>query len=216
MVERDAMPDKQPAEVSPSPGLGSGAGLAEVLPEDMQRIWARRAAELARPLVRQDESDWFDVVIVRLGQELYGLEARYILDIRLAEHITPVPRVPDWVRGVVNVRGHILSVVDIQRFLGLPCLEADAAGGLYLIVVETAETSLALLVDDVLAVDALPASLLQDPANLIRGLHPEQVRGLYRRSDRIPATPGGDGLLVVLDLPALLADRRMIIHEEVA
>ena len=62
-------------------------------------------------------------MVIRLGREVYGLETDYVFDIRPLESITHVPRVPDWVAGVVNLRGRIISVLDLQRFLGLPPVE---------------------------------------------------------------------------------------------
>jgi chemotaxis signal transduction protein len=70
------------------------------------------------------------------------------------------------------------------------------------------------LADDVLAVEALSASQIQGASDTIRGIHPEYVLGVAERRDG--DTPiKGDGLLVVLDLPALLADEPLIIHEEI-
>lgn len=73
---------------------------------------------------------------------------------------------------------------------------------------------IALLADDVLSVEAPPASQVLEATDTIRGIHPEYVRGVaeHWRGD---APTNGDGLLVVLDLPALLADERLIVHEEI-
>lgn len=201
-------------------------GLDETAPEEMQQIWARRAAQLAKAPIQQEEGEQIDLVMIQLGREIYGLEARYVYDIRPAEHITRVPRVPDWVAGVVNLRGRILSVVDLRRFFGLPRAEtrdlaqaetSDERGatfGLDLVVVETPDMEIALLADDALAVEALPASQVQEAADAIQGICPEYVRGVAKRqSGNLPTN--GDGLLVVLDLLALLADERLIIHKEI-
>jgi chemotaxis signal transduction protein len=167
----------------------------DVSPEELREVWARRAAELA-----QLPSD----------------------DVKPAELITYVPRVPEWVAGVVNLRGRIFSVVDLRRFFGLPAAEIkkedDSEYGEsvdHLVVVETPDMEIALLVDDVLTVEPVPVNRIQDTSGTVRGLRPEYVRGVV--------TYGGEGadvgengsMVVVLDLLALLADERLIVHEEI-
>jgi purine-binding chemotaxis protein CheW len=194
------------------------AGLDETAPEIVQQIWAHRAAQLAEVPIEEDEGDQIDLVLIQLGREVYGLDARQVYDVRPAEHITRVPRVPDWVAGVVNLRGRILSVLDLRRFLGLAQAEASGKGeatpGPDLVVIETPDMEIALLADDALAVEALSAGQIQEASDTIRGIHPEYVRGVAERRDG-DTLASGDGLLVVLDLPALLADERLIIHEEI-
>jgi len=188
------------------------ADLDQVSPEVMQQIWARRAAHLAQVPSQEDEGEQMMLVLVRLGHEIYGLEAQYVLDNRPVEQITRVPRVPDWVAGVVNLRGRILSVVDLRRFFGLSPAEPDVEDGstvLYLVTVETSDMEVVLLVDDVLSVQIIPASRMQNAIG-VQGLRPEYVRGVAERKS-------GDkdaSMVVVLDLPALLADEQLIVHEE--
>jgi len=206
----------------------------EISPELLHRIWARRAAQLAEMPPQEDESEHIQLVLFRLGREIYGVNAQHVFDIRPAELITHVPRIPDWVTGVVNLRGRVLSVVDLRRFFGLPRAgSADGrhpADGKYpdentgsksveethhLIVVETPDMEIALLTDEVLTIEALPTSQIRDTAGTVRGLRPEYVRGVVTRENEDANVGKNNTMLVVLDLSALLADERLIIHEEV-
>ncbi len=231
------------------------AGMDESAPEMVEQVWERRAARLAQVEVEEDKGEQIELVLIRLGREIYALDAMHVFDIRPAERITRVPRVPEWVSGVVNLRGRILSVLDLQRFLGLPHRklgEDDGLKGLYLVVVETPAMELALLVDQVLAVQALPVAGIQDTAGTVHSIRSEYVRGVInyvlstgalgdetegqavlpedekrasegdRRSGQTdkahqPARlEGGDSsLVVILDLPALLADKHLVVHEEI-
>jgi purine-binding chemotaxis protein CheW len=228
---------------------------ADVAPELLERVWARRAERLARLPAEAERGEPLWLVVARLGRELYGLDARQVVAIRPAGRITPVPRTPAWVAGMVNVRGRILSAVDLQRFLELPPAGAAPAGaapataaaanpaaanpaaadpaavnpapanvalgnpaaagrapaeGRTLVVVEAPGMVLALLVDEVAGVAAVPLAQLQDPAGVRRGLPPAYVQGV--------AEYGADGspqLLDVLDIRALLADPRLVVHEAI-
>jgi chemotaxis signal transduction protein len=93
----------------------------------------------------------------------------------------------------------------------------DAAGGdqrlaHYLVVAETALMELAFLVDDVLAVEPLPANRIQETTNMIRGIRAEYVRGVVERPVRSENSQAG--LLIVLDLPAVLSDPRLVVNQE--
>ncbi len=199
----------------------TGGEASAISPEEMREIWASRAARLARIPVEEDEGEQIKLLLVRLGREIYGLDAQYVFNIRLADLITHVPRVPDWVAGVINLRGRILSVVDLQRFFGLPPAEDDGEGDAefvaampYLVVVETPDMEVALLVDDVLTVTSLPTDRIQEVTGTVRGLRPEYVQGVMIREND-DAGMEGSSVLVVLDLPALLSDERLIVHEEI-
>lgn len=193
----------------------------EISPEEMRQIWARRAAELARAPVEEDESEQVKLMLIRLGREIYGFDARYVFSVRPAELITCVPRVPDWVTGVVNLRGRIFSVVDLRRFFDLPPAEANddetEPGGSvsHLVVVETPDMEIALLADEVLTVESLPTSQMQDVTGTVRGLRPEYVQGVIARQGEDTDAGESSSMVVVLDLLALLADERLIVHEEI-
>jgi purine-binding chemotaxis protein CheW len=177
--------------------------------ETLHQTWARRAARLARVPAQEEQGAHIDLVLARLGNEVYGLDVQHVSDIRPVKQFTRVPRTPAWVAGVVNLRGHILALLDLQRFLGLAGGKGPAKP--YLVVVEAADMEVALLVDEVLAVEALPAGRIHDAAGTLRGIRPEYVRGVVERGQN-----GAGSMVVVLDLPALLADRQLVVYEEIA
>jgi len=188
-------------------------GPSETAPEVLERVWAHRAAKLAQTLP-QEEDEQIEIVLVQLGREIYGLEAQYVLDIRLAEQITRVPRVPDWVAGIVNLRGRIVSVLDLQRLFKLPQTgraDKDVSLPPHLVVVETPDTEVALLVDKVLAVESLSADGMQTITDTVHGLGPEYVRGVCERKDG-----ENDLTMIVLDLLALFGDKRLNVYEEIS
>jgi purine-binding chemotaxis protein CheW len=181
-----------------------------ISPETMERIWARRAAALARVPDAEEVGVQLQLVPLRLGREVYGINVLYVFDIRPVERITRVPRVPAWIAGVVNLRGRILSVIDLCRFLDLPTSDAaQTVGGQdrCLVLVETPEMELALLADSVLPLENLLATRITQSATAVRGIRAEYVLGVADCADGAP--------MVVLDLPAILRDKNLIVHEEI-
>ncbi len=180
----------------------------EETPEQIEQVWARRAAELARVPPREQQGARANLLIFRLGQDLFAFEARYAHDIRPAGRITRVPRVPAWVTGITSQRGRILSVLDLALFLDLPRQAPPAEP--VLVVVCTPGMELVLLVDQVLEVQDLALDLLQEPAAASPGLPPAHVRGVA-----VYSQPGGkEELLTVLDLASLLAAERVVIDQQ--
>ncbi len=181
--------------------------------EALQAAWARRAAQVAAAMREDEQGEQVEVALIRLDRELYGLGVEHIFDIRPLGAITRVPRLPAWVAGVVNLRGQIISVIDLLRFLGLPAGD-HPADERYMILVQTPGMELALLADEVLAIENIPLRQIQEAGSALRGLKPEYVRGLVVREGENAANESGT--LILLDLPALLADPALIIREEIA
>jgi purine-binding chemotaxis protein CheW len=207
--------------------LESSARLAwedDVPPDILEQIWARRATQIAPAFKEEETGEQIEIVVVRLGMELYGMEAKYVFDIRPLDKITRVPRVPAWVAGVVNLRGRVISVLDLQLFLGLPVAEkkdGDEPVPRHLVLVETSDMEVALLVDEVIGIQNLPLKRIQDVDSAERELPAEYLRGIYLKNEA-----GGDTatslesnknttLFMILNLSALLADKHLIVQEEI-
>jgi purine-binding chemotaxis protein CheW len=185
-------------------------GMEEMPQDALEEIWAQRAAKLAQVPDSEEDGERMDLVLIQLGREIYGLDARYVWEIKPMDQITPVPRVPRWVTGVVNRRGRIFSVINLQRFFDLPAVEREQPP--QLLVVETPEMELALQADQVLSIESVPVSHIEDAPSTVRSLPPEFVLGITRY---VNASDSSQSLVVVLDLLALLADERLVVHEEV-
>jgi purine-binding chemotaxis protein CheW len=192
----------------------------ELSPELLETVWKRRGDHLAQTLDQKEEGEQIQLLIFRLGREYYGIEAQYVFDIRLIKDITLVPRVPDWVVGVVTIRGQILSVIDLRRYFKLPAAAASETKDQgdnyvtapYQVSVETPAMDSVLLVDEVLSVESLAVNQIKVHTEVLGEMRPEYVRGIINYTH-----PKTDymSILIVLNLTALLADKSLIIEEKV-
>jgi len=83
------------------------------------QILRDRAQVLARPPEQAAAADTlFELLEFRLAQERYAVETRYVREVYPLKDLTPLPCTPPFVLGVVNVRGHILPVLDLKKFFG--------------------------------------------------------------------------------------------------
>ena len=87
----------------------------------VQRVLRQRAAALARkPEEEKAHAEYMDVVAFLLADEKYAVEVSYVREVLRLKRLTPLPCTPPFVLGAINVRGQILSVVDLRRLFDLP------------------------------------------------------------------------------------------------
>jgi purine-binding chemotaxis protein CheW len=193
-----------PSEIFGTDGHGNNSDI-------LNQIFTRRAAQIARPIEEAEKGEQIELVLFRIGKELFGLDVLSILDIHPCTSITPLPRVPQWIAGLTNIGGHILAVLDLQAFLGLSKPETqndETPASSYLVRISAHEMELALRVDEVLAIEVLPTSKIQEKTDVTRNLPPETIRGVYDQNT------AERPLVLILNLAYLLADPRLIIQEE--
>ncbi len=105
-----------------------------------------------------------ELLSFRLAEQEYSVDIMSVREIRSWTRATPLPHAPAHVRGVINLRGTVLPVVDLSTRLGMPPVEGDARN--VIIVVQVGGQSAGLLVDAVSDILALPRSALQAPPEL--------------------------------------------------
>jgi purine-binding chemotaxis protein CheW len=129
-----------------------------------------------------------------LDREEYGVEVRLVQEIRRVSEITVVPRAPDFVRGVINLRGRILPVVDLKKKLGLGEVEIQKASRI--VVVRLKERLIGLLVDGASQVLKVPMSRIEPPPDEVMSKGGDTIRGVAKLEGR---------LVILLDLNRVLA-----------
>ena len=176
-------------EVVPSPG-------------DEKKLLRTRAQALAREPEREEAARGaLEVVEFRLAYETYGVESRYVREVYPLKEHTPLPCTPLFVRGIINVRGQILSVIDLKRFFGLP--EKGLTDLNMAIVVHDATMAFGILADVVLGVRSIPVDAIQPSLPTLTGIRAAYVKGVTGER------------LVILDAGTLLSDHKLIVLEEV-
>ena len=86
--------------------------------------------------------------MIRLGDEQYGIDIRYIDNIVRMQHITRVPKVPAYLKGVINLRGEVVPVMSLRRKFELPDKENTNASRILILKVE-GNAKIGILVDEV-------------------------------------------------------------------
>jgi len=123
------------------------------------------------------------LLLFRAGGQVFAVEAGAVREILPSSPPTRIPGAPDAVRGLINVRGLLVTVVDAARAIGAghagaaPGTAPVGGGGGSVILVERAARPVGLAVDDVLDLVSVPASALDTQASL-PGVRPDLVRAV--------------------------------------
>jgi len=141
----------------PASGLAEDI-LASFVAQAQAQAEADQAAERAAGESEQRGSH--HLVTFGLGRECYGVPIEMVQEIIRAAGITPVPGAPSQVRGVINLRGRIIPVLDLSKRLGLP--EREESDEQRIMVVELGAKRLGMLVDSVAQVIRVPAALVEE------------------------------------------------------
>jgi purine-binding chemotaxis protein CheW len=132
-------------------------------------------------------------VVFSLANESFGVDIARVQEIRRVPEVTHVPRAPEFVQGVMNLRGTVIPVVDLRLRFGLPPGERTRASRV--VVLEAGSQAVGVLVDAVSEVIRIGASAIEPPSSVIAGDGEGFVRGIAKVDER---------LILVLDLDRVL------------
>jgi purine-binding chemotaxis protein CheW len=180
---------------------GTHAG-RERTPDEKQGILRKRAKVLALELEPdQDAGACLDILEFRLTYETYAIEMCWVAETYPLKELTPLPGTPPFVAGIINVRGRILSVIDIRKFFDLP--EKGLTDLNRVIIVHNGGMEFGILADEILGTRSIPLLEVQPPLPTLTGIREEYLKGLTRERTAI------------LDAKRLLGDKNIVVHEEI-
>ncbi len=128
-----------------------------------------------------------------LGKEIYGIEIIHVIEIVGIQKITEVPDMPDFVKGVVNLRGQIIPVMDVRTRFRMEPRQYDERT--CLIVVQINDTTIGLVVDTVNEVIDIPEENLSLPPRIGEGRCSRYIKGMGKTTDDVK---------IILDINKLL------------
>lgn len=172
-------------------------------PEEAKRILKTRTQALAREPKPAEAADaHIEVVEFVLAHERYAIESRYVREVAPLENLTPLPCTPAFVLGIVNVRGEIISVIDLKKFFDLP--EQGLTDLHKIIVLQSGNMLFGILADVIAGVRRIPLTGIQPSLPTLTGVREEYLKGVT--AERI----------VVLDAEKLLMDESIVVQEKVS
>jgi purine-binding chemotaxis protein CheW len=174
----------------------------EVTPEEKRAILRSRAKSLAQESERKGEAEKYtEVLAFLLAHETYAIETQLIREVYPLTELTSLPCTPDYIFGIINIRGQILTIIDMKKFFDLP--KKGITNLNRVIVVQEGDMELGILADEINGIRNIPESGLNPPLPTMTGIHAGYIKGV-----------AGEGI-ILLDMERFLNDRQLIVHEEV-
>jgi len=137
-----------------------------------------------------------------LAGEFYGVDILKVREINGMMDITAVPQTPVFMKGLINLRGKVVPVIDLRLKFGLP--ESDYDERTSIIVIEFksihGQVQMGIVVDTVSEVINIPAANIESAPNFGARLRSEYIRGMAKTKDRV---------IIILDIDLILTDEEL-------
>lgn len=143
---------------------------------------------------KKQDAELIQLVTFSIGEEEFGVDILKVQEIIRTMEITRVPKAPDFVEGVINLRGNVIPIIDLRKRFGLETRSHDKHTRI--IVIEINNMIVGFVVDSVSEVLRIPANTVEPPPPVVAGLESEYISGVGKLEDR---------LLILLDLDRLLS-----------
>lgn len=134
------------------------------------------------------------LVTFSIGEEEFGVDILRVREIIRMLEITRVPRAPEFVEGVINLRGSVIPIIDLRKRFRLTAKENDK--DTRIVVISIDNMTVGFIVDSVSQVLRIPANTIEPTPPVVAGLDSEYIEGVGKLEDR---------LLILLDLDRLLS-----------
>lgn len=152
--------------------------------------------------IMEEDTQYGRFLTFTLEEEVYGIEIRYVTEIIGIQAITKVPEVPDYVKGIINLRGKIIPVIDVRLKFGKEPMEYDDRT--CIVVIDISEVSVGLIVDNVDEVLTIDDENIASPPANKTGFENRYIKGIGKAGEKVQ---------LLLDCEKLLKNDEMEIIE---
>lgn len=154
------------------------------------------------------------LVVFELANESYGVDIAAVNTIIRMQEVTAVPRSPDFVEGVINLRGSIIPVIDLRKRFALKSGEVTRASRI--VVVEAAGMLIGMVVDAVTETLRLSHDLIEPPSPIVTSVDSHYVRGVGKLDNRLVILLDVEKVLTTKETDALISKTKAKLSEKAA
>ena len=152
--------------------------------------------------LQQEEFDQVQYIVIRYGEEVFGIDIKYVDNIVRMQRITRVPNVASHIRGVLNLRGEVIPVISLRIKMGLEPDEITKTTRIIIIKLESGD-SIGVLVDEVLEVIMLDSSQIEKVGYNSKEAVASFLFGVGKDEER-------DRLISLLDVNATFGEKEAV------
>jgi purine-binding chemotaxis protein CheW len=153
---------------------------------------------------KNESTELLQLVSFKIANEEFGIDILNVQEINKMTQVTKVPNSPEFVEGVINLRGRVIPVVNLRVKMDLPNREYDK--DTRIIVVDLTGKTVGFLVDSVSEVLRIPRNIMEPPPSIVAGINSNYITAVGKLEDR---------LLILLDLDKILHQEEKAVLETV-
>jgi len=167
------------------------------------------ATELNSVINSELDSDADQFLTFVLGSEEYGVDILRVQEIKGWDSVTPIPNTPEYIKGVINLRGTIVPIVDLRQRFHMPEIEYGPITVVIVLKIECADRDriMGIVVDGVSDVYDVPPEEMKDAPDFGSVVDTEFVRGLATVEEK---------MIIILDIDHLLSGNEMQATDKLA
>jgi purine-binding chemotaxis protein CheW len=151
---------------------------------------------------KKSTSELTEVIAFSLMTEIYGIESAFVKEVYPLRDFTPLPGVPSYVLGIINVRGQILPVVDLKKFFNLP--EKGLGELNKVLILSNGQMEFGILADVVHGILEIELEAIHVVPPTVTGIGEDYIKGVTTEN------------LIILNGERLLTDKSIVVNEEVS
>ncbi|MCP4747938.1 MAG: purine-binding chemotaxis protein CheW [Desulfobacteraceae bacterium] len=156
-----------------------------------------------------EPEDMQQIVGFKIESELFGVDILTVQEIVKNIPITIVPAAPEFIKGVINLRGNIIPVIDLRKWLNMEKTMTDSPADAWILVLNINERIAGFRVDTVSRVMKVPSrSIIPPPEMFSSGLKSDYISGVFKTDDRLAAILDFNRILLVGEIKKLSASKR--------
>jgi purine-binding chemotaxis protein CheW len=174
--------------------------MAPSLLHSADEILKERALSLARETIEGEDSDTMGILLFRLDEEWYSVKVEDVREIYQEYAVTPVPCTPEFVQGVVNIRGEIISVTDVAKLMRLGAVNPEEGVTPPAIVIQDEDRATAMVVDEIGDITEIPLDGVEPPLSVMDKTQAEFVAGSVYADERLIGLVNVDRILKPIGL----------------
>lgn len=166
---------------------------------------SKNMEDIKRAMFLEDEDTQKDKFLTfHIGNEDYAIDIKFVNEIISIQKITPVPNIKKFIKGIINLRGNIIPVIDVRLRFRIP--EIEYTDKTCIIVTNINNIQVGLIVDEVSEVLTIPEDRISQPPQTNKGAKSRYIQGIGRIGKKVK---------VMLNLSKLLYDEEKIVIETI-
>jgi purine-binding chemotaxis protein CheW len=151
---------------------------------------------------KKESNELLQLVSFKIGNEEFGVDILNVQEINKMTQITKVPNAPDYVEGIINLRGRVIPVINLRTRLNMEKKASDK--DTRIIVVEVGKSTVGFIVDAVSEVLRIPVNITEVPPSIVTGIDSDFIKSVGKLDDR---------LLILIDLNKVLLEEGKTVLE---